>query len=223
MLGPSHHAYIFRHHFAHTILGPSTDVPSCRLPRPYLTSSRQRNMFNGTKSRSKGTILAPRTHPKRRLLFLLLPRLNKAESTTSLGKRAAKRAAAVVAAAQKASAQPGPATQPEAGNVSAAHLRPSHCRLLPTKARLGKAASINPNHRPRHRVKPHRRPLRPQVPPQIPVPPLPPHPHLYLRLRARKTIAAHTFRIEAVRGGPEWCWRHERWQQVGARSRKGER
>jgi len=41
--------------------------------------------------------------------------------------------------------------------------------------------------------------------------------------RFLKMVAARACtRIEAIRGGPEWCWCRERWQQAGARSRKGE-
>ena len=36
-------------------------------------------------------------------------------------------------------------------------------------------------------------------------------------------VAGVWTRVEAVRGGPEWCWRHESRQLVGARSRKVER
>ena len=42
--------------------------------------------------------------------------------------------------------------------------------------------------------------------------------------RHRKTVATRArARIAPVRGGPQWFWRHERRQQVGERSRKGER
>ncbi|KAI9511371.1 Smg-4/UPF3 family-domain-containing protein [Russula earlei] len=59
------------------------------------------------------------------------------ESTAPLGKRAAKRAAA--AAAQKASAQPGPATQPKAGNAPAAPTgKPSSSPSKGKSARGGK-------------------------------------------------------------------------------------
>jgi len=42
--------------------------------------------------------------------------------------------------------------------------------------------------------------------------------------RLRKTVAARArARVAPVRGGPQWFWRHERRQQVGERSRKGEK
>ena len=82
------------------------------------------------------------------------------------------------------SAQAGFTTQSKTGNTSAAPPVVSHLRPFRARANPGEAASINSNHRPRHQVKPHRRPLHHCVAPQTLVPPLRPHLHPPLRLRA---------------------------------------
>ena len=63
MLGLSHHTYIFRNLFAHTILVASTvlNVPPYRHPCLYWMSSRPRNLPDGTKRQSKGITPTART------------------------------------------------------------------------------------------------------------------------------------------------------------------
>jgi len=64
------------------------------------------------------------------------------------------------------------------------HLWPSRLRSLRARSSPGGTASTSPNRRPRHQVMLHRRPLDLRVPAETLVPPLNPHLHLPLRLRA---------------------------------------
>ena len=60
MLGPSHHAYIFRHHFAHMILVSSTECPAMPTSTPLLDALKAEEFAQG----DKDTIQRRRLHYK---------------------------------------------------------------------------------------------------------------------------------------------------------------
>ena len=61
MLGPSNHAYIFRHHFAQSILVASTECPTMPSSTPLLDTLKTEKSAH--KEGSKGIILTARTAP----------------------------------------------------------------------------------------------------------------------------------------------------------------
>ena len=145
MLGLSPHVYIFGHHFAHAIVLP------WRLPHPYWTPSRRRNLLNGTNVRSKGTNLTtttPLNYPRRptpKRMPPTPPVIKKSGSSTApLGKRAAKWAAAAAAASQKASAQAASTTRPKTGNASAAPPVAKPSPSSPSKVKSGQGSKHQP-------------------------------------------------------------------------------
>ena len=131
MLGPSHHAFIFRHHCAHSTLVASTERPTLPTSTPLLdalraekSAKRDKEAIQKSHPHYKGVAHAFKKDESKKTAAAVSSAASEAkqggESTAPLGKRAAKRAAAAAAATQKMSSQPGPATQPKAGNAPVA-------------------------------------------------------------------------------------------------------